>query len=197
METRSIFDKARIIVAKNMTDPYITMLLEALYRKNRLTYTHSINVGYLTAQICIFSCIEKKIAIQVVRGALLHDIGKLFVPLDILEKKERLTDSEFEIVKMHTVNGVMLLSNLTPNIATEIILDIVENHHEKKDGKGYFGKTDISFYAQLIHAVDIYDAITADRPYNGPMSSEHGLQLLKDEGVDNQILNYISKCKVR
>ncbi len=197
METRSIFDKARIVVSKNMSDVYITMLFEALYKKNRITYTHSVNVGYMTAQICICNNLEKKIAQQVVRGALLHDIGKLFVPTEILEKEGVLTDDEYELVRKHTSDGVKILTNVTPDLATDIVLDIVDNHHEKPDGTGYYGKTNLSFYSQLIHAIDVYDAITSDRTYKNSYSSNYGLYILKEEGVNSCILDYITSCKVR
>lgn len=197
METRSIFDKARIVAAKNMTNSQVAFFLEALYRKNRLTYTHSINVGYMTAQICVIKRIDRKTSEQVVRGALLHDIGKIFTPVDILTKEDKLTEEEYEIVREHTINGVRLITNLTPNLATEIILDIVENHHERLDGSGYAGKTELSFFSQLIHAVDIYDAITSDRTYKSSLSAKYGLKILEEEGVDPSIIECLSNCIVR
>ncbi len=197
METRTISDKARIIVAKDMTNPDIIMLLNALYTKNRLTFTHSINVGYMAAQICLDREICKADAQQVVKGALLHDIGKIFVPTYILEKRETLTPEEYEIIKQHPSNGVMLLKNLIPSLATDIILDIVENHHERCDGSGYYKKTDLSFYSQLIHAIDAYDALTSDRPYHPPYPADYSLGILIGEGVDKQIASSIFNCCVK
>ncbi len=197
METRNIADKARIVVAKDMTDANTILLLDALLRKNRLTYTHSINVGYMAAQICIANKIEKKNASQIVRGALLHDIGKLFVPTEILAKKGTLTEEEFSIIKEHTVKGADLLRVLFPSLATDIILDIVENHHEKPDGTGYAQKTDVSFYAQLIHAIDIYDALTSDRSYRSAYPAKYGFEVLKEESIDDGIINSIKECCVK
>ena len=197
METRNVADKARIIVAKDMTDANVVLLLSALYRKNRLTYTHSINVGYLTAQICIKNKFEKRIAEQIVTGALLHDVGKLFTPNSILTKKGSLTEDEYGIVKLHTSQGAMLLENLVPQIATDIVLDIVENHHEKPDGSGYHKKTDVSLEAQLIHAVDVYDALTSDRTYRQGCPAAYSIETLFKEGIDEVIIKAIAGCCVK
>lgn len=197
METRNIADKARIIVAKDMTNPNVVLLLNALYKKNHSTYTHSINVAYLTAQICIKKKLDKKLSEQIVTGALLHDIGKLFTPIDILIKRGPLTDAEFEVIKQHTDHGVLLLSNLVPSLSSDVILDIVENHHERPDGTGYKGKTDISYPAQLVHAVDIYDALTADRSYRDGCPAEYSIEVLCKEGIDETIVASITGCCIK
>lgn len=197
MKERSASDKARINVAKNMTDVEVAFLLKALYKKNHSTYTHSINVAYLTSQICLQMAMDKKLAIQTIKGALLHDIGKLYTPTEILVKKGSLTLEEYAIIKQHTVNGVMIVKNMAPAQASEIVLDIIENHHERQDGTGYAQKKNNSFFSQLVHAVDIYDSVTADRPYREACPEHQGIAILKSEGVEKEIINAICRCGTR
>lgn len=197
METRNVADKARINLAKNMTDVDMAFLLKTLYQKNHSTYTHSINVAYLTSQICLQMAMDKNLAIQVVKGALLHDIGKIFTPTDILTKKRSLTEEEYQVIKRHTTDGVMIVKNMTPKLASEIVLDIIENHHERSDGSGYAKKKEVSFFAQLIHALDTYDAITADRVYHVAKPAEHGINTLIYEGIDRGIVNAIIECNTK
>lgn len=197
MKERSAADKARINVAKNMTDVDVAFLLKALYKKNHLTYTHSVNVAYLSGQICLQMAMDKKYAIETIKGALLHDIGKLYTPTDILVKKDTLTMEEYAIIKQHTLNGIMIVKNITPALASDIVIDIIENHHERQDGSGYYGKKDNSFFSQLVHAVDIYDSVTADRPYRKACSEAQGIDILKSEGIDKGIINAICGCDAR
>jgi len=104
---------------------------------------------------------------NLITAGLLHDLGKLKIPLEILHKKGRLTDEEFEIMKSHTVVGYRLLQN--QNIPEEMKLAALM-HHERIDGSGYpIGAKDkqINEYAKIIAICDIYDAMTANRVYRG------------------------------
>ena len=175
METRSISDKARIIVTKDMMDVSIVTLLSQLYMANHRSYTQSINVAYLTAQITLTERYEKEIAKDVIIGALLHDIGKM-------------TMSEI----------VQILKETAPHLAKPIIMDIIVSHHERLDGSGYpFGITDVSEYAQLIHAIDMYEAITSDKDNKRGKPAEQGLQTLKNEGVTSSIIGMLDRCLIK
>jgi putative nucleotidyltransferase with HDIG domain len=100
-------------------------------------------------------------------AAFFHDIGKTKVPETILNKPESLTDAEFEIMKLHTTYGKQLLYDRgLPDL--KIVGDIVEQHHERFDGKGYpLGRkeNEISMLASIITVVDSFDAMTVDRIY--------------------------------
>lgn len=110
----------------------------------------------------------------------LHDIGKIFVPRDILIKPGRLTKEEFELVKAHVVKGAELFENDEKfTVARNIIL----YHHERYDGSGYpFGlKGDaIPIEAQIVGLVDVYDALRSERPYKKALSHEEALKVLLD-----------------
>jgi HD-GYP domain-containing protein (c-di-GMP phosphodiesterase class II) len=103
-------------------------------------------------------------------GGMLHDIGKMKVPDEILNKPGKLTDEEFDIMRSHVVHSRDILSD-TPGIA-QASLDVAAQHHERFDGSGYPLKlkgSEMSIYGQMASIVDVYDAITSDRCYHKGM----------------------------
>jgi HD-GYP domain-containing protein (c-di-GMP phosphodiesterase class II) len=115
------------------------------------------------------------------RGALLHDIGKMGIPDAILLKPGKLNDEEWEIMKKHPVYAYDMLA---PVDYLRPALDIPYCHHEKWDGSGYprglKGKA-IPLPARIFAVVDVYDALTSDRPYRKAWSKEKTLRLIKEE----------------
>jgi putative nucleotidyltransferase with HDIG domain len=108
-------------------------------------------------------------------GAYLHDLGKVRVPHEILNKPGRLTDEEFAIMKMHPVWGVELVASIE---FPWDIKPIIRSHHEKYDGSGYPDRLlgdEIPLSAQIICAVDVYDALTTTRSYRGALSKDDAL----------------------
>lgn len=116
---------------------------------------------------------------------LLHDVGKMRVPSEVLNKSERLTDKEFNMIKAHTVHGRNLLM-ASPGIPNSTI-DVAYSHHEKVDGTGYpraLKSSGISEFAKIIAIVDAYDAMTADRCYSDSIPSTESLKIIfKDRGT--------------
>jgi len=114
--------------------------------------------------------------IDIERGALLHDIGKIGIPETILQKKEALTEEEMEIIRYHPLIGFAMIEEFSfLQGAAEIVLF----HHEKYDGTGYpFGLIgeEIPLSARLFSLADTLDAITSDRPYRRGRSLEEALQ---------------------
>jgi HD-GYP domain-containing protein (c-di-GMP phosphodiesterase class II) len=112
-------------------------------------------------------------------GAYLHDVGKVRVPHEILNKPGRLTDQEFEIIKLHPVWGIELLATV------EFPWDIkpmIRSHHEKYDGTGYPDRLkgdEIPLNAQIVCISDVYDALTTTRSYRGAMSQEEAVSRME------------------
>jgi putative nucleotidyltransferase with HDIG domain len=101
------------------------------------------------------------------RGGLLHDIGKIGIPIAVLDKPERLTEEERRIIETHPVVGAHILEPVKP---FHDVIDIVRNHHERWDGKGYpdgLAGEEIPFLARIVAVADVYDAISSARPYRG------------------------------
>ena len=115
------------------------------------------------------------------RGGVLHDIGKIALPDTILRKAGPLTPSEFDEMKRHTVIGDELCAGLR---VLRPVRAIVRQHHERLDGSGYPDGAcgeQISLLAQIISIVDVYDALTSDRPYRAASSPAHALTELRRE----------------
>jgi cyclic di-GMP phosphodiesterase len=115
------------------------------------------------------------------RGGYLHDIGKVAVPDAVLQKAGPLTAEEFEIVKRHTTIGDQLCGNLR---LLRMVRPIVRCHHERADGSGYpDGLTgeDIPLLAQVMSVVDVYDALTTDRPYRPALTAAEACATLEQE----------------
>ena len=115
------------------------------------------------------------------RGGFLHDIGMLAVPDGVLNKKEALDPEEFELVKSHTTIGETLCGPLR---SLKAVRPIIRSHHERCDGSGYpdgLLDDDIPLLAQIMGVVDVYDAITSQRPYQGPQSNEQAIDILRGQ----------------
>ena len=115
-------------------------------------------------------------------GSYFHDIGKLAIPLEILNKPGKLTDDEWKIIKMHTTLGAEMMRNHEIERIRKAAF-IVEEHHERYDGKGYpYGLVgdEISIEASIVSVVDAFDAMTTNRVYRGAMTIEDAIQEMKD-----------------
>ncbi len=137
-----------------------------LKNKDNYTYLHSVAVCALMVSLAKTLGYDKEFCKKAGKAGLLHDIGKMFIPLEILNKPGKLTDDEFTIVKNHPVKGWELLKE--SNAFEEETLDVCLHHHEKFDGSGYpkgLKGEEISVLSRMGAICDIYDAITSDRPY--------------------------------
>ncbi len=113
---------------------------------------------------------------------LLHDVGKMRVPADIIDKPARLTPKEFSLMKAHTVHGRNLLLT-TKNLYSGVV-DVAYSHHERMDGEGYPRKlpgAGIARFARIISIVDAYDAMTANRCYSRAKTSTEALKIIYAE----------------
>jgi putative two-component system response regulator len=115
------------------------------------------------------------------RGGFLHDIGMLAIPDAVLKKSGPLDPEEFELMKSHTTVGDSLCGNLR---SLDSVRPIIRHHHERYDGSGYpdgLKGDEIPFLAQIMGVVDVYDAVTTRRPYQGPHSPEEAVNILRGQ----------------
>ncbi len=114
------------------------------------------------------------------RGGLLHDIGKIGVPVEILNKPGSLTEAEFEAVKAHVTVGHRILE---PVAAYRDLIPIVRHHHERVDGQGYpdgLAGDDIALHARVVAVADTFDALTSDRPYRDGLPVKTAIEVIKN-----------------
>ena len=130
-------------------------------------------------------------------AGLLHDLGKMAIPEDILNKPGKLTDEEFKIIQSHPLSGWEILKE--SNGVDDIALDVCLHHHERIDGKGYPDKlsgNDISLVARMGAVCDVYDAITSDRCYKKGWEPAEALKMMaswKEGHFDNNVFNAFVK----
>lgn len=139
------------------------------------TYYHSVNVGVLAVVMGVALGMNSADLYKLCMGAMLHDIGKVFISKAIIDKAEPLTQEEFEEIKKHPVMGYEYLLNANLDLPVSGLIGILQ-HHERNDGSGYpeglLGKQ-INKLSRIITIADVFDAMTSDRPYRlGRMPSE-------------------------
>ncbi|MDR0434317.1 MAG: HD-GYP domain-containing protein [Gracilibacteraceae bacterium] len=143
------------------------------------TYHHSMSVSILSIAIGITLGIPRTKLNKLAQCALLHDIGKIFVPIEIINKPGKLTANEFREIKKHPLHGYSYIKE--NNIGTPDIGEIICNHHEKVDGTGYprgLQGRDIHLYSRIISVADVYDALTSQRPYRTPSPPSEALEFI-------------------
>jgi HD-GYP domain-containing protein (c-di-GMP phosphodiesterase class II) len=172
----------------------------ALNLKDDEVDEHSHRVVEMTLQIAKKMNLNEEMLAHIKRGALLHDIGKIGVPDSILLKPGKLTEKEWDTMKMHPVYAYKMLD---PIDYLKPALDIPYCHHEKWDGNGYprgLKGNDIPLPARIFAVVDVYDALTSDRPYRKAWSKESALSHIKNERgkqFDPQIVDiFIEELKL-
>jgi len=147
----------------------LAKLLSQLRKHHYGTYQHSLNVTNLTYHLTKKMQLSGEEVIEISIGALLHDIGKIFIDQRILNKPGRLTEEEWKIIKKHPEWGVEILY---PYKWAESLLPYVLYHHERVDGLGYLGISDeeIPLGAKIISLADSFDAMVSNRPYRKRLS---------------------------
>lgn len=160
--------------------PNAVETLHQLYEHSLETFQHSLRVGDLLYQFGDFLQLSLNSCQLLYKLGIFHDIGKLYIPRTILEKKGKLTFEEYETIKQHTTYGKQLLNSMG------FSLEFVENvlyHHENFDGTGYFNikGEHIPYYASMIRIIDSFDTMFIGRGYQKSISL-------------NQVLNEILEC---
>lgn len=164
-----------------MRNPGALIGLARLKNKDDYTYMHSVAVCALMVSLARQLGLSNEEVRQAGLAGLLHDVGKMAIPLSILNKPGKLTDAEFQTVQSHPVEGHKML--LKGSGISEAALDVCLHHHEKMDGNGYperLTETQISLYARMGAVCDVYDAITSNRPYKNGWEPAESLRKMAE-----------------
>lgn len=168
----------------------ITILSHIVEFRNGESGMHVMNIGTLTE--ILLNQISKKDNKYylpyaerdlIVKASALHDIGKISIPEEVLNKPGKLTDEEFEAMKQHTVIGYQMLSDLgfQDEPLVKVSREITRWHHERYDGRGYpdgLKGDEIPLSAQIVSLADVYDALTSERVYKPAFSHEKAIQMI-------------------
>ncbi|WP_028771961.1 HD-GYP domain-containing protein [Shewanella waksmanii] len=167
------------MIASVLDDSDALKCVSALRTKDAYLLEHSINVAFLLITFGKYLKLEKNILRQMAIGGILHDIGKIKVDDEILNKPARLTPEEFEHMKLHQVYAAEIMAETTG--LSQISKDVCLMHHEKLDGKGYphgLKGDEIPLHGRMSCIVDIFDALTATRCYKEAMSPAAAFKVL-------------------
>ena len=175
-------EAALILVTSLLEDNRALFNVSELKTHNQYTYNHSYNVSVLSVATGLAMGLAQEDLCKLYMAAMLHDIGKRFIPNEILDKPSKLTDSEYLIAKTHTTSGYYCLKNVydVPLLTRVGILQ----HHENYDGSGYpygLSANEISLFGSIIHVTDVFDAFASKRCYHEERSLEDTLAFVKQQ----------------
>jgi putative nucleotidyltransferase with HDIG domain len=165
--------------AIDVIDAKIEDLIYGLATADTLTAEHSRSVAMWCSRLSKRLSLSKEETIYAVRSGLLHDIGKIKTPSSILTAPRRLTDEEWTIMKMHSLEGAAMVEAV-PELRS--LVAPIRSHHERYDGKGYpDGLSDIGIplHARIVAVADAFNAMIARRPYRAPLSPAAAIEELK------------------
>ena len=175
--------------------------LYSLKSHDDYTFQHSVNVCVLAIVLGIKAGLNGIELRELATAAMLHDIGKMHVPFEILSKDSDLTDEEYEIVKRHTNEGFSFLLN-EANVSPKIAI-VAYQHHERNDGSGYPEGIDgdnMHMYSKIVALIDSYDALTSDRVYRKRYNNDAALRIIYKESkgkYEPKLLNLLKNCMAR
>ncbi len=164
----------------------------AIAKRDSDTGDHNYRVTYYSIKIAQQLNLPKQKITSLIKGAFLHDIGKIAISDTILLKPAKLTDGEFEIMKTHTTKGVEIVQD-SPWLKDS--KDVILYHHEKVDGSGYpngLKGNNIPYIARIFAVADVFDALTSKRPYKKPFSLDESMNIIiNDTGThfDKEVID--------
>ena len=176
-QARRMVDGLARGIAQNRTG---LLALTTMKNYDNYTFTHMVNVSILTMGQARAMGIDGPLLREFGLAALMHDIGKVKTPSEILNKPDKLTDKEFEIMRRHTVDGAEILRK-TPDIPTLAPIVAFE-HHLRLDGSGYpynVSRPALNIGTMLCSIADVYDAMRSQRAYQRAFPSDRILEVLK------------------
>lgn len=165
----------------------------AIDARDAYTMAHDEKVAKLMAGLAEYMGLSPREVSMAYLSGIVHDVGKIGIPEHILNKPGKLTDSEYDVIKQHTVIGAEILKEIED---FRDISNIVRYHHERYDGNGYIAGLagqDIPFLSRMLAICDSFDAMTSERCYRGAFTVEQALSEV-EKGAGGQFDDAIAKC---
>ena len=195
VEQESVVPLVEEIAASVWRNPAAMISVARLKNHDDYSYMHSVAVSALMLALARQLKLDDRLVRVAGVGGLMHDLGKAFMPLEILNKPGRLTDEEFGVMKTHPEVGARALreGGCEPDV-----IDVALHHHERMDGRGYpngLKADEISMLARMGAVCDVYDAVTSIRPYKRPWDPAMAMREMArwDGHFDNRIFNAFVK----
>lgn len=188
--------RKKISESQSMRNKTIQVILKTLNEKNEREKIHSERVSKISRAIGEMMNLDEETIKEIATAGLMHDIGKIIISDNILNKPGKITEAEYQEIKRHTESGYQILRSVD---AYSSLAENVLYHHERWDGKGYprgLAGDEIPLIARIITIADAYEAMTSNRPYRDALSHEEAIcELIKNSGTqfDPRIIDLFVK----
>lgn len=187
---------SRRVFSEKYKKGFLEMLVYIIDFKSEHTVVHTMSTVNFAEQLGRLMRLQARDLRDMYYGALLHDLGKIAIPLNILESPGRLSDEEMRIMKAHVQITEMILSGLV----SEEVLQIAIRHHEKLDGSGYhrgLSEKDLTLPQQIVAVADILSALYGKRSYKGSFDSDTIKKILNEDAENHKISKSTVDCLMR
>lgn len=191
---RSLLRTKRLIDELDTAEAVVFAFARAMEAKCGYTSGHAERVVAYALALASRAGVSEEEQVILRKGALLHDIGKIYVPDHILNKAGKLTAAEFTIIKQHPTQGARIVEPLR---SVRDTIPVIRWHHERCDGQGYpdgLVGSETPILARILAVADVYDALSSDRPYRAALPRTECLRLLRESadggGLDPQLVGY-------
>ena len=187
----SVVSEITTTLMEQLSRKEMILELDDLKTNDHYTYEHCLAVAILTSLVCDKMNMNIYQKEKIVMGAVIHDIGKIIIPKDILNKPDRLTKEEYEIIKTHTEIGYKMIKDnkeLSPITKLAVLC-----HHEREDGSGYpLGKgEELHIGTKIVAACDLYHALISDRCYRQGLPINEVIAIGQKEAINPSIRKII------
>ena len=193
----AVVNNAIQMLEDKQADSNVFDMLHNMREYDDMTYAHSLNVALICNVLAKWLGMTEKEQKLAFTCGILHDIGKLMIPEEVIHKQGKLTKDEYDQVKMHPIEGYNYIRNLDID---EHIKKTILMHHERYDGTGYPLGTkgdDIDKFARICAIADVYEATTSARKYRGASSPFHVVEIFEKEGLQkydtHMIMTFLEK----
>ena len=191
VDSRAMIDSITSLIEEDMTGISVFDMLHNMRQYDDFTYMHSMNVSLICNVFAKWLGMSEQDIDIVTLGGLLHDIGKLKIPDNIIRKPDKLSPAEYNIIKTHSLQGYKILQT---KMLDENVKQCALMHHERCDGSGYplgLESDKINMYAKIVAIADVYDAMTAARIYRGPLCPFKVISIFESEGLQKYDSHFI------
>lgn len=183
LDAEELFDDISEMIGSSRSNVHIFNMLHCIRDFDDLIFSHSVNVALICNVFGDWMHLSDEEKQVLTMCGLLHDVGKMLIPPRILNKPGKLTDEEYDIVRLHAENGYELLKQADID---ERIKDAALGHHERYDGTGYpAGKSgrEIPMFTSIVAIADVFDAMTSKRVYRGAICPFDVIKIFEEEGM--------------
>lgn len=191
LDVKELLSHTLLMVADDRAHISIFDMLHNMREYDDSTYAHCLNVGLICHVFAHWLHLSEEETEMATACGLLHDVGKLLVPRDIIVKPGKLTEPEYDQIKKHPTEGFRLLQahHIDKHICNAALM-----HHERCDGSGYplgLKANQLEPYAKMVAIVDVYDAMTAARVYRAPICPFKVIEIFEQEGLQRYDVSFV------